>query len=350
MKVTPMETHPFTARDAPQPPVRKKAAFFGSPDLIDRVYGGDRKARVAAQTNLFPSVIRQADLAGCAADLKDLEVIFSTWGMPALTRQELDGLPCLKAVFYAAGSVQPFARPLLERGILVVSAWHANAVAVAEFTLAQILLANKGYFQNTQNCRRRVPWREAPHGEGNYGETVALLGAGAIGRRLIGLLQPFHLHLLVFDPYLSPDEAARLGVEKVSLEEAFTRAGVVSNHLADKPETERMLDGSLMMRLRDGATFINTGRGRTLDEDGLARVLQARPSLTALLDVTHPEPPEPDSPLYTLPNVHLTSHIAGAIGNEVLRMADCCLEEFAAWQAGRPLQYAISLTQLETMA
>ena len=329
---------------------RKNTAFFGAPDMIDRVYSGDRKAQVAAQTNLFPHILVRADLSVRSAELQELEVIFSTWGMPALTEQELEMLPRLEAVFYAAGSVQPFARPLLERGILVVSAWHANAVAVAEFTLAQILLANKGYFQNTAACRRRTPWREAAHGQGNYGATVALLGAGAIGRKLIGLLQAFHLNILVFDPYLSPEEAARLGVEKVSLEEAFARADVVSNHLADKPETEKLVNADLLARLRDGATFINTGRGRTVDEDALTRVLHERPSLTALLDVTHPEPPLPDSPLYTLPNAHLTSHIAGAIGNEVQRMADFCLEEFAAWQAGRPLRYAVSLAQLETMA
>ena len=346
--MTPTETPPLSVDIRGLSGRQKNAAFFGVPEMINRVYAGDRKAQVAAQANLFPDVLVRADFTARAAELQQIDVIFATWGMPALTEQELDMLPRLEAVFYAAGTVQPFARPLLERGILVVSAWHANAVA--EFTLAQILLANKGCFRNMQECRRRVPWREASHGPGNYGETVALLGAGAIGRKLIGLLQPFHLRVLVFDPYLAPEEAKRLGVEKVSLEEAFTRAGVVSNHLADKPETEKLLNAALLTRLRDGATFINTGRGRTVDEEALTRLLQERPSLTALLDVTHPEPPLPDSPLDTLPNAHLTSHIAGAIGDEVQRMADYCLEEFAAWQECRPLRYAVNLAQLETMA
>lgn len=329
---------------------QKKAAFFGNPGAVDRVYGAGRKERASSLTKMFPAVVGLADFDSGTVPLEDLEVIFSTWGMPALTPRQLNQMPKLEAVFYAAGSVQPFARPFLERGLLVVSAWRANAVAVAEFTVAQILLANKGYFQNTQDCRRQSPWREARHGPGNYGETVSILGAGAIGRKLIRLLQPFGLEVLVFDPYLPDEEAARLGVEKVSLEEAFGRANVVSNHLANNSETVKMLNGPLLARLRDGATFINTGRGQTVQEEDLVRLLQERPSLTALLDVTDPEPPETDSPLYTLPNVHLTSHIAGAIGREVLRMADLCLDEFVAWQEGRPVQNAVTLAQLETMA
>ena len=78
--------------------------------------------------------------------------------------------------------------------------------------------------------------------------------------------------------------------------------------------------------------------------------LRERPDLFALLDVTHPEPPAADSPLWTLPNVRLSSHIAGSIGDEVVRMADFVLDEFEAWQAGRLLRYAVTPQLLETMA
>ena len=83
-----------------------------------------------------------------------------------------------------------------------------------------------------------------------------------------------------------------------------------------------MLNAALFRSMRPGATFINTGRGAQVNESDMAAVFGARPDLTALLDVTWPEPPEAGSPLYTLPNVHLSSHIAGSLGNEVVRMAD----------------------------
>lgn len=327
----------------------KNAAFFGQAGTIDRVYGQGRKEQVASATCLYPEVVGAAEFDTHVSALQDLEVIFSSWGMPALSGEQWARLPRLAAVFYAAGSVQHFARPLLERGVVVVSAWQANAVPVAEFTLGQILLATKGYFRNVPQYKRGLG-RGAYHGKGNYGETVAILGSGAIGRRVIGLLRHFALRVVVFDPFLSDMDAQALGVERVTLEEAFGQAYVVSNHLANKPETVGLLNADLFHKMRDDATFINTGRGATVDEEALIAALQARPSLTALLDVTFPEPPLPESPLYRLLNVFLSSHIAGAIGDEVVRMADYCLEEFEAWSLGKPLRYEVTLAMLEHMA
>jgi len=246
--------------------------------------------------------------------------------------------------------VQAFARPFLERGITVVSAWAANAVPVAEFTLAQILLATKGYFANTRQVRAPADWRSAYRGPGNYGETVAILGLGMISRLVIDLLKPFRLEVVVRSSHMSAEEAERLGVRTVSFEEAFAQGLVVSNHLANRPHTVGLLNYPLFAAMRPHAVFINTGRGAQVVEADLVRALNERPDLTALLDVTHPEPPEAGSPLYTLPNVWLSSHIAGSIGDEVVRMADYVLEEFRAWQEGRGLQYAVSLDMLDTMA
>jgi phosphoglycerate dehydrogenase-like enzyme len=327
-----------------------QAAFFGDENQIARVYAQGRRAQVETQTRLYPDVVNLKNFDEHTPQLGDVEVIFTTWGMPKLEAAHLKELPNLKAVFYAAGSVQNFARPLIESGITVVSAWQANAVPVAEFTLAQILLANKGYFRNTRDCRTYEGRRNAHHGPGNFGATVALLGAGAIGRIVIQLLKPFNLKVIVFDPFLPDESAAQMGVEKVTLDEAFARGHVVSNHLANLPQTVKMLREEHFSSMSPGATFINTGRGATVDEEGLIGVLRARPDITALLDVSFPEPPSEGSPFYELPNAQLTSHIAGSLGDEVVRMADYVLEEFARWRNGDPLRYGVSLEMLETMA
>jgi phosphoglycerate dehydrogenase-like enzyme len=231
-----------------------------------------------------------------------------------------------------------------------MSAWAANAVPVAEFTLGQILLANKGYFRNLREYTGDTEFAPAFRGRGNYDCTVALLGAGQIGRAVIHLLKPFYLQVLVCDPYLSGGSAAELGVQKVELDEAFCRGDIVSNHLADLPATEGLLRASHFSAMPHNATFINTGRGRTASEVELAEVLSRRPDLTALLDVTDPEPCPHDSPLRALPNVYITSHIAGAIGNEVSRLADYVIEEFQAWRDGRPLRYSVTTEMLTSMA
>jgi phosphoglycerate dehydrogenase-like enzyme len=328
-----------------------RAAFLADPALIVQVYGPERRERLATLADVIPDVVPPSPIDDALNRLREVEVLFSTWSMPALTAGQLDRLPNLRAVFYAAGSVQGFARPLLQRGILVVSAWRANAVPVAEFTLAQILLACKGYFRNVREYRQPgMTHREAFRGPGCYGETVALLGTGAIGSLLAGMLQPFCLGVLAYDPFLDEERARELGVERVSLEAAFERAFVVSNHLPDKPETAALIDGRLLRRLRPGATFINTGRGRTVKAEDLVETLRARPDLTALLDVTDPEPLPPDSPLFGLPNVQVSTHIAGAIHDERRRLADTCIEEFERYLRGEPLRHAVSEEMLAGLA
>ena len=141
-----------------------------------------------------------------------------------------------------------------------------------------------------------------------------------------------------------------LGVEVVNLETAFRRGQVVSNHLANKPQTERMIRGGHFESLRPGATFINTGRGATVAEDEMIEVLHRRPDLTALLDVTLPEPPTAESALYELPNVFLSNHLAGSANKETVRLADCIIQEFEAWRSGNALRFEVTEDMLERMA
>lgn len=339
----------------PGPP---KAALCGNQAWqLDRVFSLGRRERLATVTSLFPRYVSAGSFGTQAPSLQDVEVLFSTWGMDEDLARHVAALPALKAFFYAAGSVRHFARPLLDKGVVVVGAWAANAVPVAQFTLSQILLSLKGYFRNVRETRhgyRRLDQERdglavAAYAPGILAAEVALLGFGMVGRAVAELLRPFGITVLVHDPFLPDSEAAALGVRKVSLAGAFACA-VVSNHLPDLPATRGLLDRSLFQSLPAGATFINTGRGATVSEPDLIEVLTARPDLTALLDVTFPEPPPADSPFFTLENAHLTSHIAGSNGNEVVRLADYCLEEFTAWRQGRPLKYRITAEMLEKLA
>jgi hypothetical protein len=291
-----------------------KAALFGNTgpagETIDGVYGAARIEHLRRLTELYPAQITSRNIEEHLGELHDLEVIFSTWGMFQLSPKQLDQLPHLRAVFYAAGSVKYFAVPLL----------------AAEYS---------GAFR----------------GRGNYGATVSILGAGQIGRHVIELLRPFQLRVLVFDPFLTHKGAESLGVKKVeTLEEAFAQGDIVSNHLADVPTTSGLLHGVLFASMRENATFINTGRGRTVNHAEMIEVLRARPDLTALLDVTEPEPLPMEHLLRALPNVYISGHIAGSIGDEVGRMADLVLEEFKRWQNGDPLLHAVSLLTLERAA
>lgn len=329
-----------------------KAALIGRAARIMSVYGGGRRERLAEEYDLYADVLTVEAIKDRQEELKDVELLFSTWGMPAMNAEEIAMLPSLKAVFYAAGTVQRFARPFLQAGVKVVSAWAANAVPVAEYTVAQILLCNKGFFPSSRAACSTATRSNHKNEEfpGNFENTVALLGAGMIGRKVIELLKPYRLNVIVFDPFLSEADTVSLGVEKVTLEDAFKRGFVVSNHLANLPATERMLKREHFESMLTNASFINTGRGATVDEPAMIEVLRARQDITAVLDVTDPEPPKDGSALYELDNVVLTPHIAGSQTNEFWRMADYMIDEARAMREGRALKYEVTLKMLETMA
>ncbi len=324
--------------------------LLGDPKKVGRVW-----SRELCDELGFDEVITKDYAIAHPEKLSTCEYIFSTWGMPKFTEDEIRStFPALKAVFYAAGSVQAFAREFLNCGIKVYSAWAANAVPVAEFTFAQIVLANKGYFMSERLFRstksKKTAAAHSAKSAGNYRSTVGLIGCGMIGSMVAERLVASQYHVLVCDPFLSDERAAQLGVKKVSLDDVFGESDVVSNHLANNPQTVGMLTGLHFASMKQNAVFINTGRGAQIREDELIEVLTKRPDLTALLDVTFPEPPEDKSPFYTLSNVFLSPHIAGSLSGECVRMAEYMRDEYLRFTNGQPCLYEVSLKMLETMA
>ena len=333
-----------------------KSIFIGDASQIQRVYPDPVLHALADRAGLnISKIYSKAEILAFPADFADTQYLFSTWGFPSFESEEIRTcFPSLKAVFYGAGTVQGFARPFLEQGIAVFSAWAANGVPVAEYTTSQILLANKGFFQSQAIYRRTKDVNKARDFvyayPGNYGCRVGILGAGVIGKMVLGMLQQFRLSSLVYDPFLSQEQAAALGAKKAAIDEIFRTCQTVSNHVANNAQTVGMIHYGLLSQMPQRATLINTGRGAQIVEADLIRVLTERPDITAVLDVTDPEPPKQDSPLYSLPNVVLTPHIAGSFGDEVHRLAETMLDQFDKFSAGHPTEYGVTLEMLKTMA
>lgn len=318
------------------------------------VYAEDTIRKIRSITEAEDKVYTKDEVMSSPELFADTEYIFSTWGMPIFTVEEIKAVfPSLRCVFYGAGSVQGLAGPFLECGVKVFSAWAANGVPVAEFTVAQIILANKGFFTASRHMSSgEVGDAHTAAGKypGNFGSKIGIIGAGMIGKMVIRMLRKYRLECVVFDKFLSDDEAAELGVVKCSLEEIFAECDIVSNHLADNLQTKGIITGELLAKMKPYSTFINTGRGAQIIESELCDVLRDRPDITALLDVTDPEPPIEGSPFYSLPNCILTPHIAGSKGNEVHRMSEYMVEEFLKYISGRTCLYEVTQKMLETMA
>lgn len=324
-------------------------------ERVQTVYSPSTQKELASLLDLDEKVYSKANLDQQAA--ANAEVVLSTWGMPEYSEEEIKKtFPNLKIIFYGAGTVQAFAQPFLNCGIRVVSAWAANAVPVAEFTLSQIILANKGYFLS-QKIMKEEGWQAtgkfvSQNYRGSFDSKLGIIGAGMIGRKVIEMLNAcgIRLNIMVFDPFLPADKAKELGVTLCSLEELFEECQVISNHLANNPQTVGMLNYNLFKRMKPSATFINTGRGAQIVEDDLVRALKEAPNRTALLDVTYPEPPEEGHDFYIMPNVFMTAHIAGSIGDETYRMSEFMLEELRLYLDGKTLKYEVRAEMLHTMA
>jgi phosphoglycerate dehydrogenase-like enzyme len=116
----------------------------------------------------------------------------------------------------------------------------------------------------------------------------------------------------------------------------------VSCHAPLVDDTRGLVTGAHLAAMKTGATFVNTARGAVVRESELVEVLAGRPDLEAVLDVTDPEPPAPGSPLYTLPNVVLTPHIAGSVGHERRRLGSAIVEELRNYVSGLPLRWEVT--------
>ena len=331
-----------------------KIALFGNNALqFNKVYTPAVLEKLGAYGELSGRIGRK-DLAANAAFLAECEVAFATWGMPALTKEEIARyLPKLKAVFYAAGTVQYFARPFLESGVRVFSAYAANAVPVAEYAFAQITLAAKGYFQAAK-IYHALPLYALAHANtspGLFGCKVGLVGLGAIGQAVAEKLQSLpDVTVLACDPFVAPERAKELRVTLTDMETLFRECDVISNHLANKPELKNVFNARLFRLMKPHAVFINTGRGAQVSEGALALSLLRHPSRTFVGDVIKREYFPYGNPLFWCPNAVLTPHIAGSTGNEPQRMACYMTEELERYLAGEPAKYEVTLEMLELMA
>ena len=329
-----------------------QAALFGNnPKDVERVYGLGRRERISSLYDLYDTVITENNIGDHIGNLKDVEFIFSTWGMFVPKEEYMNAMPRLKAVCYAASSVKAFAEPFLRRGVQVISAACANAEFVADFAASQIQLAAKGFFRTVRSdVMNNKEFYQGTPAQGFFEINVGLIGMGFVGRLTMERLRKPGIHVYVYDPYLGEEQAEKLHVTKTSLDELFNTCYVISNHAPDTEETRGMLQYRHFASMRKGATFINTGRGISVVESDMIRALQERHDLVAVLDVTWPEPPMPDSPLLKMPNVFYTPHIAGAHGNEVRYMADLCIQEAEMIRSGQAAPHSVTLERLRIMA
>jgi phosphoglycerate dehydrogenase-like enzyme len=331
-----------------------KAALAMWPGVEELVLTTATRAELASLVDLVaPTAV---DLTTLDDDVVgEIEVLVGGWGGNVLDAALLARMPKLQLLAFAAGTVKSTVTPATwEHGMRVSSAAAANAVPVAEFTFAAIVMIAKDVFR-IRDRHREVRGREAIAGAGPLGEVgtrglrIGVVGASRIGRLVIDRLATLDVSVAVADPYLDAGEAAALDVEPIDLDDLCAWADVVTVHAPELLSTRHMIDAARLARMHDGAWLINTARGSLVDTQALTRECVSG-RLCAWIDTPDPEPLPADSPLYELPNVVLTPHIAGSLGTEIARMGDLAVAEVRRFVAGEPLEHEVSASDLERIA
>ncbi|MBR7836766.1 hydroxyacid dehydrogenase [Actinospica durhamensis] len=350
---------PASAPTDSAPRLGPRALLALDPGMTAAVFTAQARRRLEECVRLGPrTAVGGFDDPALREDLAACEVLITGWGSPRLGPAELELMPRLRHVVHCAGTVKALVDPaVFARGVTVSNAADANAVPVAEYTLAAVILGAKRAFTLAHRLSTGSVDEDGSHRDltglpwiGTRDLTVGVIGASRIGARVVRLVREvLGATVLLYDPYTDAGLTRDPGVHRSALPELLARCDVVSVHAPLTAETGNLLGAEQLALMPDGAVLINTARGGLVDTEALRReVLSGR--IDAVLDVTEPEPLEGGDALYDAPNAFVTPHIAGALGNEVTRLGDLAVAEVERIAAGRPVRHAVDAAGLARIA
>jgi len=293
------------------------------------------------------------DLEEVVEVMRGAEAVLTGWGTRALTEEVLAPAPELRLWVHSAGSMAGMATDAVwARDLMMSTANDVLARGVAEYALALTIVALKQVVPLNRALQEGASWGQA-RGSRPVRELcdlrAGIVGFGRVGRHLADLLRSFRgVDVVVSDPFMEEHLLEHYGARGMDLAEVCATSDVIHNCVPATPKTRGLFTPDLIRSMRDGAVFVNTGRGATVDEDALIEELR-KGRLYACLDVTDPEPPVEGSPFYTLPNCLLTPHIAGAAGNGRLLLGRFVVDEILRFLDGKPLEGQVARGEIEGM-
>jgi phosphoglycerate dehydrogenase-like enzyme len=289
-----------------------------------------------------------------AARVSEAEVLITGWGSARLTESVLARASHLKLVSHSAGSVKFLLdEKLFARGIRVTTAGAAMITPVSEMTAMMCLLMLRPVHKLDAAMRAGQSWAELKVvgvGDELSSQTVGIVGAGQIGKRVIQLLRAWDINVSVYDPYYTQEQAAAACVRRCeSLDDLLSSCRIITLHAPILPETKHMIGAAQLAKMRDGAILINTARAWLVDMDVLATELK-QGRISVATDVFDEEPLTPANPWRNMPNTFITPHIASYTHQAFRRQGRYAVEETQRFLRGDAMKWEVTASMLKTMA
>jgi phosphoglycerate dehydrogenase-like enzyme len=330
--------------------VKSKTAILIKKSIQEKIFANSDIERLKKYSEVDMFDFEEMNDKKIRECIRNATAIVGGWESPQLTGDLLDEAPDLKILAYSAGSVKNMVSDeLWEREVIVTTGASSLGVSVAEYTLGLIITSLARVYQTGRQTAKGL-WRvdsEIKLIKGMHKQTIGIVGAGFVGRNVLSLLKNFDVNVLLCDPFISESQAVEMGAEKAELDFLMKSSDLISLHAPSIPETNNMINKNNLKLMKENAILINTARGSLINEADLCEALKSQ-KIFAMLDVTEPEPPSPDNPLFSLDNVIVTPHIAGKGSDK--RLGEYAVDELERFFLGRPNKYVVKREMLQTIA
>jgi (S)-sulfolactate dehydrogenase len=316
-------------------------------------------ARVLVSDDLSPEAVRILQQAGLDVDvrvgLKPEEVAEIIGGYDALavrsatkvTAKLLEKAVRLKVIGRAGVGVDNVdLDAATRRGVVVMNTPGGSSITVAELALAMILGLSRHVPAATASVKAGKWEKKKFQGRELAGKTLGVVGIGNIGSVLVERALAMKLRVIAYDPFISPEAAAKLGVALVPLERLWGEADVVSLHVPLTEQTRNLVNADVLARMKRGAILVNCARGGIVDEKALADALRSGHLAGAALDVFEKEPPPPDHPLLSIESFVCTPHIGASTEEAQSAVAIAIAEQLALYLEKGVVKNAVNVPGL----
>ncbi|MBX7150265.1 phosphoglycerate dehydrogenase [bacterium] len=233
-----------------------------------------------------------------------------------------------------------------QRGIVVMNTPGGNTISTAEHTIAMIMALSRNIPQADQSVKKGE-WKKSKFtGTELFEKTLGVLGVGKVGREVAIRMKSFGMNVIGYDPIFSNEEAERIGIRLVSLNELFASSDYITIHTPLNKATENLINHDTLKQCKDGVKIVNCARGGIIDETALQEALTSGKVSGAALDVFAAEPPG-DHPLFKLPNVITTPHLGASTEEAQEKVAIQIAEQLISALNGKTITGAVNLMPID---